>query len=1164
MLKKISLLFLVLISAIGAEAQTNVETFGQNRVQYRRFEWKFYDAKHFKIYHYDRAGRDLARYVAEQAEQDVSAVEKRLGGMFPDKLNIMLYNCFDDYQQTNIGLNSALQVQNNPAGTVNLVGDKLIIYYTGNHADLKAQLRKGMATVVMERLLFGENVREMVKNSVLLNLPPWATQGYIDYVVDGWTSESDNDWKNFLETDKKIYFDDLAIAHPSLSGKAFWKYVSEKYGENNVKNLLYLTQLKSSLNQALKLSFSQTLTQTYDSLLAHYQQRYKFESQLFENPELEHTLIKVNVPKDESTIRNIMVSPRGSDVAYVQWKHGEYKVVLEKTTYINGERKNERATLINGGVFNYMDVADPDYPLLAWSNTGFKLGIIYKKKNQVRIKVYNSAKGEMAQYIVPANRFDRILSFTFMEDDDKIVLSAIRRGQCDLFEYRLKGGRMTQITDDAWDDLNPTYVSGGSRKGIVFLSNRPQPFINIKPLPNELPNGPLNAFFYTAATQSYDLLQLTRLQKGDVEQIVPYGSDHFAFLNDRSGVRNRYVVMFGRDINNMDSAYSVPMTNYGRNILYQQYNPASGKLAEVIQTPDFYNIYFRDIVLPAPDGVAEPKQPVLLQSVDGVVERKKELTIMDAIPLNSNEKVSNVSQSNSLHIQSGNAFQSEFARSPSLPETGEPDSATEIVPVAESQEFAQKLSVKNPADSVINKDVLPRNYSASDTASLAKLEEGAAKRVLYVDSTYISMKSEPYRASFKPNFFSVRVDNSVVFNRYQSYTANTGRFDNPGIGGMLLANLIDKMEDYRFTAGVRIPVDFSGLTYLAQFENMRRRVDWNLTFLRQESKTNYSFSFANQPPGSPAIVEPGKVTTTMFQGGVSFPFDKVKSVKLYLGVREDRMIIKAQDQFGLILPSTKEYWTMSRAEFVNDDTRNPTMNIYNGLRFKLFAEYMYKLYSNNEFYSLQGGEASTKSQGFYNIGFDLRYYKKIYKNFIAAFRVAGAHAGGNQQIMYTMGGVDNEISAKYNRKLLPTRTNSYAFQALATNLRGYPQNSRNGNSYVLSNNELRFPILGTLMRKPVQSSILKHLQAVAFLDIGSAWEGLVPDENYTDRPTTAYWPSQANPVVTLDVPGNNIGGLAIGYGVGARTMLFGYFLRVDAAWNIERNFSWHFSIGTDF
>src|SRR5690606_14876495 len=89
-------------------AQTNTEVFGQNRIQYRRFDWKYYDAEHFKIYHYDRGGRELARYVAEQAEQDVVAIERKLGGLFPDRINIILYNSFDEFQQTNLGLNADL------------------------------------------------------------------------------------------------------------------------------------------------------------------------------------------------------------------------------------------------------------------------------------------------------------------------------------------------------------------------------------------------------------------------------------------------------------------------------------------------------------------------------------------------------------------------------------------------------------------------------------------------------------------------------------------------------------------------------------------------------------------------------------------------------------------------------------------------------------------------------------------------------------------------------------------------------------------------------------------------------------------------------------------------------------------------------------------------
>jgi hypothetical protein len=163
-------LFFLLLLQCGyvLQAQTNIEVFGQNRVQYRKFDWKFYEADHFKIYHYDRGGRDLARYVAEQAEQDVTAIERKAGRLFPDKLSIILYNCYDDYQQSNIGLNGDLQLQNeNPSGTVNIIGDKLVIYFTGVHADIKKQLRQGMAQLVMEHTLFGQTLREMVRNAVI-------------------------------------------------------------------------------------------------------------------------------------------------------------------------------------------------------------------------------------------------------------------------------------------------------------------------------------------------------------------------------------------------------------------------------------------------------------------------------------------------------------------------------------------------------------------------------------------------------------------------------------------------------------------------------------------------------------------------------------------------------------------------------------------------------------------------------------------------------------------------------------------------------------------------------------------------------------------------------------------------------------------------------------
>lgn len=746
------------LSAAQLRAQTNVEIFGQNRVQHRRFDWKFYDAEHFKIYHYDRAGRELARYVAEQAEQDIAAIERRLGGLFPDKLNIMLYNCYDDFQQSNIGLNSELLLQNNnPAGTVNLVGDKLVIYFTGRHSDMKRQLRQGMAQVVMERLMFGENFREMVRNAVLLNLPMWATTGYLDYVVDGWTTEDDNDWKNLTVVPQKVRFDDLAERNPRLAGKAFWKYIAIRYGENNVKNLLYLTQLKSSLNKAMELTINQKLKDTYDSLLTFYRTRYEFEEQIFEPVDTSSVLTAIRVPGDESTIRDIMVSPRGSDVAYVKWRHGEYQVVLEKTKIVKGLREKETTVLLSGGVKNHMEFPDPDYPLLSWNNTGFKLGIIFRNKTRLRIRVYNSVKGKIEDFNVPVNRFDRITGFTFMEDDDMIILSAIRKGQSDLFEYRLKRGRMNQLTDDAWDDLAPTFVSGGSRKGVIFLSNRPQPYLNIKPLPNELPAGAMNAFFYNATTQSYDLLQLTRVNKGTISQPIPYGSDHFAYLWDQNGVRNRYVVLFARDARNYDSAYSVLMTNLSRSLLYHQYNPASAKIADVIQVRDSFKILFHDIELPEPDGTGKARKVMPLAFVDGVVSSK---TTGLALPVNLLEKTDMEKVEEGFRIKSGNNFQSEFARS------NRSDDSAGVAPGPESDKLADMLTLNRPVDSSVRKSTVQQSAGTAaqptvDNAS-GRADGLDGKRILYVDSTFIDMRSEPYRLSFNPDFLNIRLDNSVV------------------------------------------------------------------------------------------------------------------------------------------------------------------------------------------------------------------------------------------------------------------------------------------------------------------------------------------------------------------------------------------------------------------
>src|SRR5690606_15987161 len=139
--------------------------------------------------------------------------------------------------------------------------------------------------------------------------------------------------------------------------------------------------------------------------------------------------------------------------------------------------------------------------------------------------------------------------------------------------------RMTNITNDIWDDVQPQFVSGGSRRGILFMSNRPAPNMDVPAGVNEMPTGPMNLFFYDTKTESRELLQITHARHTHINQPIQYGPDNFAYLSDSNGVWNKYVVLFGRNAQNQDSAISVPVTNYGSSIISHQYNPAGDLVA---------------------------------------------------------------------------------------------------------------------------------------------------------------------------------------------------------------------------------------------------------------------------------------------------------------------------------------------------------------------------------------------------------------------------------------------------------------------------------------------------------------------------------------------------------------------------------------------------------
>jgi hypothetical protein len=347
----------------------------------------------------------------------------------------------------------------------------------------------------------------------------------------------------------------------------------------------------------------------------------------------------------------------------------------------------------------------------------------------------------------------------------------------------------------------------------------------------------------------------------------------------------------------------------------------------------------------------------------------------------------------------------------------------------------------------------------------------------------------------------------------------------------------DLFEDYRITGGMRFSGDFNSNEFFLSYENRMKNIDKQIVLHRQ-GLLNVS--------GGGALV---KVHTHDARYILKYPLSEVGSVRGSIMYRNDRTVYLATDVANLTRPNTYENWGSVKLEYVYDNTIKRGLNLYNGLRGKVFGEYYRQI--------------DKEETDFFVLGLDWRYYKKLHRDLIWANRIASSTSFGKQKLIYYMGGVDNWFGAKFDNSTNIATDQNYAYQTLATNMRGFYQNVRNGNSFAVINSEIRFPIFKYLYKRPIRADFIQNFQIIVFGDLGTAWTGPNP---YSDKNSLNTEVIYQDPLeITLKTQHNPIVG---GYGWGIRSRLFGYFIRLDRAWGVQDGIVmkpiWHLSLSLDF
>ena len=683
--------------------------------------------------------------------------------------------------------------------------------------------------------------------------------------------------------------------------------------------------------------------------------------------------------------------------------------------------------------------------------------------------------------------FDKVLDFSYSPEGSRLVFSAVKDGITDVYIHTIASGTNEQITRDIFDDLNPSFLKDSPGE-IIFSSNRMSDTLTNTASPFEKLSHTFDLFTYNIEKKNNILVRLAEGKYTDRFQGTGIARNKFAYIGDQNGIMNRYIANFDSSISFIDTTTHFRYFINSRAVSNYDRNILNQSV--VTGTDSYGEVLFSKRKYILRKGLLSESSPVTGTDMLTTTFRK--------------EKTKFYTKTDSIEQIRQWIIAEDKRRRDTL-----------------TKPIYEYYSKKEPID--INHYIFEKekqNY----------YDQLWRKKYMDIDLDTGELKLpliRIYETSFYNNYIANQVDFSFLNNSYQVYSGGAPYF-NPGVNVLTRFGTLDLFENYRITGGFRFSGNFDSNEYLISIENLKGTFDKQLILHRQAFFSSDDSSLF-------------KTFSHNVYLSYAKPLTPVLALKGTLSYRNDRHIFLATDIASLNYKSVSQHWASLKGEVIYDNTRKRSINIYFGTRFKVFGEY-YK-------------ELTYKKSDMIVLGVDFRKYVRIHRELIWANRFAASTSFGPTKLIYYLGGVDNWMGYLFNKypmfdNSIPVTPNvNYGFQALATNMRGFTQNVRNGNSFALINSELRWPVVRYFAGHPLRSNFLNSLQVVGFGDLGTAWSGSSPwsgnngydTDKITSGPVSVNLDANRNPIVT-------------GLGAGMRAQVFGYFVRADWAWGIENGY----------
>ncbi len=446
-----SAIFAVALLLIGGPA--GAQYFGKNRIQYRDFDWQIYHSPHFDVYYYTAEANQLQKLVS-LAESAYDELSRTFDFQIQEPTPLIVYSTHSAFLQNNIILNG---IPEGAQAFATPTRFRMVLPMDMPDSQLLALIRHELTHIFQYHILF----RGKLGAGLRSRPPQWFMEGMASYFGD---DEGPGDKKYMVDAvvnDRIPSVETLGGGFFAYRfGHAVFDYIEERWGKEAVLDLVYeyRNTIGSRIGRAIERTFRMDV-EDFDTEFRRWA-RQKYLPALLESGEPGDFGRPFRLGEGELGGQEFSpaASPSGDLVASITTDKGEIDISLFDA---NNRRRIKNLTKgLDKQIRNIILASNREHGAdLNFSPDGNYIAAFGRReagRSLILIDVLNGGIEQIIDMEIEQQRTP-----VWHPDGRMVAFSGNLNGYYDIFAIDIDTLEITNLTDDEFHDVSPTFSNDG-------------------------------------------------------------------------------------------------------------------------------------------------------------------------------------------------------------------------------------------------------------------------------------------------------------------------------------------------------------------------------------------------------------------------------------------------------------------------------------------------------------------------------------------------------------------------------------------------------------------------------------------------------------------------------------------------------------------------------